>query len=260
MSELVEAMEAVAHILEGGSRTIAQDNRDATIAKPQARVARIFRSRFRAQRKLILGSKKLRTILAKLTAPIAKEADTELIDELAVSISGEVADLEIPVKDEAAFQSAIAKAFRAGGESFGGTVGESFDAGYLKDAGLQRLTGDIDKTTVDRLARTMADAFDAGEDFDGVLSAIRSEFRDMTTVRAKMIAQTELNDAFAQGSLEFGRESGAEYKSWEVDADPCDICLANAAQGQIPIDEDFQSGDDAPTAHPNCQCSLMVHA
>ena len=31
----------------------------------------------------------------------------------------------------------------------------------------------------------------------------------------------------------------------------------NAAAGPIDLDDEFPSGDDAPTAHPNCECALM---
>ena len=41
---------------------------------------------------------------------------------------------------------------------------------------------------------------------------------------------------------------------------PCIVCIANLEDGEIDMDEDFESGDDAPPAHPNCMCSLMVHA
>jgi hypothetical protein len=41
-------------------------------------------------------------------------------------------------------------------------------------------------------------------------------------------------------------------KAWEPDAEACPICEANGDQGAIDLDDDFESGDDAPPAHPNC--------
>jgi hypothetical protein len=37
-----------------------------------------------------------------------------------------------------------------------------------------------------------------------------------------------------------------------------DFCDDNEQEGEIPYDEPFNSGDDAPPFHPNCQCRLQV--
>ena len=79
--------------------------------------------------------------------------------------------------------------------------------------------------------------------------------------RAQMIARTELMAASGQGSLagyRTARANGVKVrKSWEADPQACDECQANAEEGDIDIDDDFQSGDDAPPAHPNCECVLV---
>jgi hypothetical protein len=50
-----------------------------------------------------------------------------------------------------------------------------------------------------------------------------------------------------------------EGKVWltsnDADVDE-EICEPNGAQGPIPLDEDFDSGDDCPPGHPRCRCSL----
>jgi len=79
--------------------------------------------------------------------------------------------------------------------------------------------------------------------------------------RAELIAHTEVADANSNGVLE-GFKLAAEHgiglmKTWEItDDDCCEDCQGNADQGPIPLDDDFQSGDDCPTAHPNCRCVL----
>ncbi len=93
-----------------------------------------------------------------------------------------------------------------------------------------------------------------------MVQAVKDSFAQANSVRAAMIAQTELNDAWNQSVVHFGKEAGATKKSWAVDLAPCIVCIENAADGSIDFDEDFASGDDAPPAHPNCLCSLMVHA
>jgi hypothetical protein len=45
-------------------------------------------------------------------------------------------------------------------------------------------------------------------------------------------------------------------KQWITSDDPCPQCEENAAQGWIDADETFDSGDDEPPAHPNCECGL----
>jgi len=82
---------------------------------------------------------------------------------------------------------------------------------------------------------------------------------DMQTVisnpaRAVMIANTESVNAYQAGLSEFASQSDAVGKEWETADDPCDICQANADEGPIAIDDTFDSGDDEPTAHPNCLC------
>jgi broad specificity phosphatase PhoE len=186
--------------------------------------------------------------------------------DIAATLSTHVYTVPVTAEEQNTFARAIAVAIDSGGEAAGDMLAsaapdtESFIAEYLKDGGFSRLTGDLDKTTVDDLASAVADAYESGADFDGVVQAVKDSFQMANDYRAKLIAQTELNDAFNQSVFHFGKEAGATQKSWTTDLAPCLICIANEAQGVIDIDEDFESGDDAPPAHPQCMCSLLVHA
>lgn len=83
-------------------------------------------------------------------------------------------------------------------------------------------------------------------------------------VRTDRIARTELSNAYNFGqwdSVRLARDSGlidgVVEKSWIAGgSNPCDICLDNEGDGPIPIDQQFSSGDDTPTAHPSCACSV----
>ena len=76
--------------------------------------------------------------------------------------------------------------------------------------------------------------------------------------RADMIARTESAKADVGGAMAGYRASGVVSKKlWLVAEDPCDVCLANEAQGAIPLDDMFDSGDDAAPAHPRCECDIM---
>ena len=48
-------------------------------------------------------------------------------------------------------------------------------------------------------------------------------------------------------------------KEWTTAEDDLvsEDCEANGDQGPIGIDEAFDSGDDAPPAHPQCRCVLV---
>ncbi len=67
--------------------------------------------------------------------------------------------------------------------------------------------------------------------------------------------------AHGQGQLAAFRQSGVvERKGWSTseDGDVCEDCTANEDEGDIALEDDFQSGDDAPPAHPNCRCALVA--
>lgn len=79
--------------------------------------------------------------------------------------------------------------------------------------------------------------------------------------RAALIANTEVGDANSQGSLMGLKEAKSKtglhiMKEWLPDAEACDVCKDNGDQGPIELDDDFLSGDDAPLAHPRCECAL----
>lgn len=237
--------------------------RDKAIRGATRKIQKLARSRFRAQRKAVLDSHALRTL------PVA-EADTQertaRETEIATALGPLIYHQPVTAAQQETFAHAVEVAIENGSQAVAEMLTtavpetESFIAEYLKDGGFARLTGDLDKTTVDNLASAVADAYEAGADFDGVVQAVKDSFAEASDVRAKMIAQTELNNAWNQSIFHFGNEAGALGKSWETEPGACIICIANEMEGIIPMDQDFESGDDAPTAHPLCYCSLLVHA
>lgn len=272
--DIIEAASDLAALLEAESIPKHQAARDKAIRGALRKVTRLARSRFRAQRKAVLDSHALANLHATLTtAGHTQESLREdrgpgqpLEDDITALLATHIYTVPVTANEQAAFARAITTAIDSGAEASADmlTVAfpktESFVSEYLKDGGFSRLTGDLDKTTVDQLASAVADAYESGADFDGIVQAVKDSFAQASDVRAKMIAQTELNDAYNQGVMHFGKEAGATQKSWILDLAPCLICIANAADGQVDIDEDFESGDDAPPAHPNCFCSLLVSA
>lgn len=258
-AEVIEAVNGLCVLIESDKIPALQAFRDKQLSRATRLIQKLMRSRFRLQRKALLDSHALRNLKPREAADSAEE------DRIKAEIATLILHQPVTAADSVFYDAAIRQALNAGADGVSDLLStaspetESFIAEYLKDGGFTQLTGEIDKTTVDRLASAIADAYEAGKDFDGVVAAVKSEFRDFTEARAKMIAQTELNNAYNESIAHFGRQAGATMKSWETDAAPCPICIENALAGQIPIDDDFPSGDDQPGAHPNCLCSLLVH-
>jgi hypothetical protein len=60
-----------------------------------------------------------------------------------------------------------------------------------------------------------------------------------------------------QARVEAYNQSGlAEGKRVLLAEEPCPICEDNADDGIIDFDETFNSGDDFPPFHPNCECDF----
>lgn len=137
----------------------------------------------------------------------------------------------------------------------GETIAPNFAGNYLRENSLSKLTGNLESATVDRLQNAIAEAWDAGGSYDQIVGAIQSTFEDFSDKRAGLIARTEASDAYNEGRAATARTIGLGEKSWETESgNPCPTCVANEEQGWIPVDDAFDSGDDAPTAHPACEC------
>jgi hypothetical protein len=85
-----------------------------------------------------------------------------------------------------------------------------------------------------------------------------------SSARAELIAFTEIGNANSNAALEAlkgAADSGLTVtKAWLTAGDDRvdeDICEANEDEGDIPVDQAFQSGDMAPLGHPRCRCSLV---
>ena len=160
------------------------------------------------------------------------------------------------------YNSAIQDAIAGGAAQFAKelkgseTISDDIASNWLRDNSLTKLTGNFSGESIDRLRNAVADAWDRGADFNGIVAAIRDTFSDFSTTRAEMIAQTEGNDAYLEGREAMAQEMGMEEKHWVADGtDCCDDCQDQIDAGWIDIDDDFPSGDDPPL-HPRCDCGV----
>lgn len=139
--------------------------------------------------------------------------------------------------------------------------GQVFDRAveYARDHSAELVSG-IDDSTRDMLASEIADSLEAGESLDETIDRIQDVYA-FSDDRAELIARTEIGDANQHGALESMRAAedyGLEVeKYWSANNDPCDDCQENEDASPIPLGDTFPSGDDAPLAHPHCECSLI---
>jgi len=114
--------------------------------------------------------------------------------------------------------------------------------------------------SANRLAQIVSDGIKNKRRIGGLASDIRKEFPDMTTERARLIAQSETGDALSQASLDRMKDMGIEGKEWVTAGDDrvCEICLSNEAVGVIPTDKAFPSGHMHPPGCENCRCALAL--
>lgn len=121
------------------------------------------------------------------------------------------------------------------------------------------LVSDIDESTRSMIAETIAQGLEENIG-QGAISERLAQSYAFSDERAQLIARNEIamanNNSVLDGMKWLHGRGVTIRKVWLPDADACPICLDNADDGAIPVDEDFSSGDDAPTAHPNCECSL----
>jgi len=112
--------------------------------------------------------------------------------------------------------------------------------------------------SANRLAQIVSDGIKNKRGIGGLASDIRKEFYDMTTERARLIAQNETADALSQASLDRMKDMGIQGKEWVTCGDDrvCEICLSNEAVGVIPTDKAFPSGHIHPPGCENCRCAL----
>jgi SPP1 gp7 family putative phage head morphogenesis protein len=112
---------------------------------------------------------------------------------------------------------------------------------------------------MDRLAEIITDAI-APQDWatmGKLTSAIRDEWDDLTRSQAERIARTETANIWESTQAFTYSNNGIQRKEWlPASTTVDDLCLENAAEGAIGIDDEFPSGDTEPPAHPNCVCDI----
>lgn len=252
--DLVDAANDLAVLLEAAAprQGLRHPNHARIIAPARAKVERVLRHYWHRQEAALLAEVKPKIV--------AREASGGGILYAGHLLPTSIAPLRFPVTmvETEEYNDAIAIAIRGAAASIasGAISAEDAASRWLRDNSLMKLTGDFSETSINRLRDAVADAWDAGGSFEQITKAIKDTFQDFSDTRAGMVAQTEVNDAYNEGRLYTAINAGFDQKAWDPDGEACEICMANVDAEWIGIDEEFPSGDMAPTAHPNCDCSI----
>lgn len=130
---------------------------------------------------------------------------------------------------------------------------------YLRDYGADLVTG-INETTRDLLQTLLNQAADEGWSYKKTMEAILERFDDFSEYRARLIAVTELGNAYEEGNRIVAKDLEAAglamEKSWSTvgDAKVSDGCRENEEAGWIGLDAAFPSGHLRPLRFPGCRC------
>ena len=185
------------------------------------------------------------------TQPIVKGEKPEVPDEIVKAWSAFLVE-----GDEAAIVKLWKKAAQVRTEAEGLPFLEEEIAAGLKQT--FHLVKGVPDTLKDALRNMMQLALDAHDTQFDFARAVRREWSQFSKVRSELIAVTEWNRAASQATLHAYKKMGVQRKVWYTVGDNrvCPTCEQNSVDGEIPINKEFYSGDDAPPAHPGCRCNI----
>jgi phosphohistidine phosphatase SixA len=259
LADALEVADCAVNLAEALERRSLQHPDHAKLIKPIVRrVKKLIAGYFEKQGEAIL--KDVRPWL-KLHMQEADDASkSKALDILPDSVSPLVFAVTKQESDDyrAAIQDAIRKAENQLESELqsGARISQSTMTQYLEENSLAKLTGDLSDATKSRLRSAIAESVASGGTAEDIEAAITDTIEEFSDARARLVAQTEINQAYNWSRTELAKTANLTEKSW-VTENPaaCIECVANEAQGWIPIDEEFQSGDQFPVAHPGCFCS-----
>jgi len=141
---------------------------------------------------------------------------------------------------------------------------------YVEEHGAE-LVADINSTTRDYLKTVITEGTEQGWSYDRMAKAISDRFVDFAVgrpqdhidSRAHLVAVTETGMAYEHGNFIVAKDltkAGLKMeKKWSTmgDSKVDPHCLANEAQGWIPIDKRFSDGSMQPLSHPGCRCTAL---
>lgn len=188
-----------------------------------------------------------------LSGPITDIYGASAADSAAEFLaSKDLAALVSPIRDDAA---------QAARERGAWLVGRRYNAdGKLVESPGYSITDEMR----DSIKSVAAEAADQGWATERITQALQ-ESAGFSRSRAATIARTEIVNAHEQGKLNgwkaVEKSSGETLLKRSILAsndNHAEMCVRNAAQGYIPVADEFQSGDENAPYHPNCMCTTVA--
>lgn len=133
----------------------------------------------------------------------------------------------------------------------------------MRHRAAQRISG-INDTTRQAVQALIEQAQRENWAYTKLATALRKQFAEFSKSRAKLIAVTEIGQAYTDGQMAAAmkreRLGIAMEKKWNDSGDGrvSDGCHDNSAQGWIPLARSFASGHQSPLRFPGCRCSMSV--
>lgn len=117
------------------------------------------------------------------------------------------------------------------------------------DDALDKLTGQIEEATKDKIRQKLRVGIEKGLDIEAIKDSILSVF-DVTETRARLIARTEMIRALNAGARKAYEDSGFLKDPDQVFTVRVDGTGEPRKGGAITV--------DGPPAHPNCRCAMAL--
>jgi hypothetical protein len=280
--------------LDFGPERIEQlnENWKDSVTEKVEKAAPITSTRPRARRVKVSLSKALTKVLAesgdatavsveKALAKLGKAEEDPKIsaDRIAQAIADgltfdELLQIEQLIQDELGdftAESAKLAIDALGVKPDDGLTNRVFDraVAWVKERGAELVSVDGDESLIsstrNMVRSIVADGLEQNIGTDAIAEAIQ-ESAAFSEDRAKTIANYETAKANEEGKGAGWREAQADgleiTKGSQTSAgsDTCDECLENEAEGLIPLDQAFSSGDDFAPFHVKCECATFAVA
>lgn len=235
----------------------------------EKRAERLMRRMFRAQEKALSPKLRISRGIFEMWRCITRPENVLFREATPANTLFRILDRTINADAEdyqSSMASVIAAAIRRGGRSQAVDLSVSFS---IPTDRIERTADDLAGVLItgvnDTTRQAVRDLISAGirdrQTYTQVARSLRERFEEFSVSRARMIAVTEIGNAYVRGQQETDRgliAAGIEMEKASILSDgACPICIENGEAGWIPYESEFPSGDEAPLFHPTCRCALM---
>lgn len=144
----------------------------------------------------------------------------------------------------------------------------------------QRMAGNFNEETLERLNKTLAEGIQEGEGIGALKKRVNTVYDNIDGTRSLRLARTETLKASNNATIWAYKQTGyVKAKKWYANPGACEFCDEMAARDEVALDEIFVGlgdsvdveGEDgevqsyavdyepieSPPLHPNCRCTII---